>query len=148
MITSQLFLGISMLLHIIDSMPLFGILVLFMLFCLGLHAVPTAGAFPDITFEVFNAFIANTFGPKISLSTVLMLLFTLNANTNLLNLHACSKKKEFRYEQIRSLSTWMSALSGSVQKNTTKKQIKLLFKPDEMPEDLLGKEATELTSTN
>jgi hypothetical protein len=127
-------------------MSLFGILVLFMLFCPGVHAVTTEGAFPDIPFKVFSAFITNTFGPKVSLSTVLMLLFTLNANTDLLNLHARSKNKRFQYEQVRSSSTWMNALSGSIQKNTTKKKLKSLFKPDEMPEDLLGEEATELTS--
>ena len=40
----------------------------------------------------------------------------------------------------------MNALSGSIQKNTTMKQMKSLFKPDEMPQDVLGEEATELTS--
>jgi hypothetical protein len=135
-----------MLLHIIDSVSLFGILFLFMFFCPGVHAAANEGAFPDITFKVFSAFIADTFGPKVSLSTVLMLLFTLNANTDLLNLHAHSKKKQFQYEQVRSSSTWMNALSGSIQKNTTMKQMKSLFKQDEMPQNVLGEEATELTS--
>ena len=135
-----------MLLHIIDSVSLFGMLFLFMFFCPGVHAATNEGAFPDITFKVFSAFIADTFGPKVSLSTVLMLLFTLNANTDLLNLHAHSKKKQFEYEQVRSSSTWMNALSGSIQKNTTMKKMKSLFKQDEMPLNVLGEEATELTS--
>ena len=146
MISSQLFLGISMLLHIIGSMPLFGMMILFMLFCPGVHAATTEGAFPNITFEVFSAFILNTFGPKISLSTVLMLLFTLNENTDLLNLHAHSHSKQFKHEQVHSSSTWMNALSHGIQQNTSTKRMKSLFKQDEMPEDVLGEDATELTS--
>jgi hypothetical protein len=81
-----------MLLQIIGSMLLFGMLLLFMCFCPGVQA--TQGAFPNITFEVFSAFITDTFGPKISLSTVLMLLFTLNENTDLLNMHSRSRNKQ------------------------------------------------------
>ena len=128
-------------------MPLFGILMLFIFFCPGVHAAATQGAFPNITFEVFSAFIIDTFGPKISLSTVLMLLFTMNENTDLLNMHARSRNQQFDYEQIRSSSTWMNVLSHSIQQKITKKRMKSLFKTDEMPEDLFGDEATELTST-
>jgi hypothetical protein len=133
-----------MLLQIIGSMPLFGMLLLFMFFCPGVQA--TQGAFPNITFEVFSAFITDTFGPKISLSTVLMLLFTLNENTDLLNMHSRSRNKQFEYEQIHSSSTWMNILSHSIQKNTTKKRMKSLFKMNEIPDDVLGEQATELTS--
>lgn len=129
-------------------MSLFGILVFFMLFSPGVHAVTTEGAFPDIPFKVFSAFITKRFGPKVSLSTMLMLLFTLNANTDLLNLHARSKNKQFQYEQVHSSSTWMNALSGSIQKNTTKKKLKSLFKQDEMPEDLLEKKQQSLQALN
>jgi len=134
---SQPFLGLFMLLQIIGSMLLFGMLLLFMFFCPGVQA--TQGAFPNITFEVFSAFITDTFGPKISLSTVLMLLFTLNKNTDLLNMHSCSRNKQFDYEQIRSSSTWMNILSHSIQKNTTKKKMKSLFKINEIPDDVLEK---------
>jgi len=133
-----------MLLQIIGSMPLFGMLLLFMFFCPGVQA--TQGAFPNITFEVFSAFITDTFGPKISLSTVLMLLFTLNENTDLLNMHSRSRNKQFDYEQIRTSSTWMNILSHSIQKNTARKRMKTLFKMNEIPDDLLGEQATELTS--
>ena len=128
-------------------MPLFSICILFMFFCPGVYAVGTEGAFPNITFTVFNAFIADNFGPKISLSTVLMLLFTLNENTDLLNMHSRSRNKHFDYEQLRSSSTWMNVLSHTIQKNLPKKKMKSLFKTDEIPADLLGDVATELTST-
>ena len=104
-----------MLLHIIGSMPLFSILILFMSFCPGAHAATTEDPFPNITFEVFSAFIKSTFGPKISLSTVLMLLFTLNENTDLLNLHAHSQNPQFHKEQKHSSSTWLNVLSQSIQ---------------------------------
>ena len=130
----------------IGSMSLLGMLMLVIFCCPGVQAATTQGAFPNITFKVFSAFIADNFGPKISLSTVLMLLFTLNENTDLLNIHARSQHQQFDYEQMRSSSTWMNVLSHSIQQNITKKRMKSLFTADEMPEDLLGDEATELTS--
>jgi len=104
-----------MFLHIIDSMSLFGILILFMSFCPGVYVATTEDPFPNITFEVFSAFIKSTFGPKISLSTVLMLLFTLNENTDLLNLHAHSQNTQFHNEQKCSSSTWMNAVFNETQ---------------------------------
>jgi len=114
-----------MFLHIIGSMSLFGILILFMSFCPGVYAATTEDPFPNITFEVFSAFINSTFGPKISLSTVLMLLFTLNENADLLNLHARSQNPQFHNEQKRSSSTWMNVLSQNIQQNTNGKRRKL-----------------------
>ena len=127
-------------------MSLFGILILLMSFFPGVYAATTKDPFPNITFEVFSAFIESTFGPKISLSTVLMLLFTISENTDLLNLHARSQNPQFHTEQKRSSSTWMNALSQSIQQNTNEKKMRSLFTKNEMPEDLMGAEATELTS--
>ena len=104
-----------MLLQILGSMPLLWIAILFFCLCPGVYAVPIQGDFPNITFEAFSSFITDTFGPKISLSTVSMLLFTMNNNTDLLNLHARSKHRQFDYEQVRNSSTWMNALSQSIQ---------------------------------
>ena len=55
--------------------------------CPGANAVQNEQPFPDISFKVFNTFIEENFSSKISLATVLMLLFTVNENTDLLNLH-------------------------------------------------------------
>jgi hypothetical protein len=98
--TSKLF-GITQLMHMIASLPLFATLMVFLIFCPGVHAAGVESAFPNISFEIFSAFIQSTFGPKISLSTVLMLLFTLNENTDLLNLHARNQNHQFKYEQKR-----------------------------------------------
>jgi hypothetical protein len=111
-----------MFLHIIGSMSLLGILILFMSFFPGVYAAATEDPFPNITFEVFSAFIKSTFGPKISLSTI---LFTLNSNTNLLNLHACSQNPQFHNEQKRSSSTWMNTLSRSIQQKINEKKIEI-----------------------
>ncbi len=142
----QLFVGFSMFFHKLGSMSLFGIVILFLWFCPVVYAAATEDPFPNIAFDVFSAFIESTFGPKISLSTVLMLLFSLNENTDLLNLHARSQNPQFRNEQKRDSSTWMNVLSKGIQKKLTAKKMKSLFTKEGRPEDVMGAEATELTS--
>jgi hypothetical protein len=44
--------------------------------------------FPDIPFKSFSQFISQNFSSKISLSTVLVIMFSLTENPDLLNLHA------------------------------------------------------------
>ena len=44
--------------------------------------------FPDITFKVFNDFVNENFSSKVTLSTVLLVLFSLKDNPELLSLHA------------------------------------------------------------
>jgi len=83
----------------IASLPLFGTLIGILLFCPSVQAAGVESAFPNLSFEMFSAFIQSTFSPKKSLSTVLMLLFTLNENTNLLNLHAPNQNPQFKCEQ-------------------------------------------------
>ncbi len=60
-------------------------------FLLGLvpwvAAAPKQDPFPNMLFTEFAQSIQDSFGPKIKLSTVLMLLMTLVNNTDLLNLH-------------------------------------------------------------
>jgi hypothetical protein len=51
-------------------------------------ATPSSSPFPNIPFSVFSEFIEAQFSSKISLATVLVILFTLTENTDLLNLHA------------------------------------------------------------
>ncbi len=120
----QLFVGFSMFFHKLGSMSLFGIVILFLWFCPVVYAAATEDPFPNIAFDVFSAFIESTFGPKISLSTVLMLLFSLNKNTDLLNLHARSQNPQFHNEQKRDSSTWMNVLSKGIQKKLTAKKMK------------------------
>jgi len=51
-------------------------------------AVSSEMPFPDITFKDFSKLINSNFGPQVSLSTVLLVLFTMTENPALLNLHA------------------------------------------------------------
>ena len=88
-----------MLLQMVGSIPLFGILMLFIC-CPDVHAKVIQEIFPNMIFEVFSAFITDNFGPKISLSIVLMLLFTLNENTDLLNMQACSQHNSYAVQAL------------------------------------------------
>ena len=51
-------------------------------------AAPKTQPFPNLPFKVFSGFVEQTFGPDISLATVLLLLFTMTENPELLSLHA------------------------------------------------------------
>jgi hypothetical protein len=51
-------------------------------------AKPELDKFPDITFKVFSDFVQHQFGKDVSLATVLIILFSLTSNPDLLSLHA------------------------------------------------------------
>jgi hypothetical protein len=51
-------------------------------------AVPDEGQFPNIPFKVFSQFVQENFSSRITLSQVLLVLFTITDNHDLLNLHA------------------------------------------------------------
>jgi hypothetical protein len=54
-------------------------------------AVSSEMPFPDIAFKDFSKFVNSNFGPQVSLSTVLLVLFTMTENPDFLNLHARQK---------------------------------------------------------
>ncbi|KAH6904543.1 hypothetical protein BKA70DRAFT_1226791 [Coprinopsis sp. MPI-PUGE-AT-0042] len=64
----------------------FGLLLLATLWLPLVTAQPTS-PFPDITFRAFYKFIRQNYDSKISLSSVLLILFTILENPQLLNLH-------------------------------------------------------------
>jgi len=70
--------------------------------------------FPDISFKAFNKFVVNNFGPQISLATVLLVLFTMTENSDLLNLHARQKNPQCMGELKQSSSGWIRALAQSL----------------------------------
>lgn len=76
--------------------PFLGPLIVVIFLCPGANAVQNEQPFPNITFKVFNTFIEENFSSKISLATVLMLLFTVNENTDLLNLHQHQKNPQLK----------------------------------------------------
>ena len=66
------------------------LLISFFQFLPTVAAMPNLNktAFPDFTFKVFSEFVFSHFGSWVSLATVLVLLFTMTENPELLSLHA------------------------------------------------------------
>ncbi|KAF8239830.1 hypothetical protein L208DRAFT_1559891, partial [Tricholoma matsutake] len=87
---------------------------------LGLSFLPTAAAlsefsqFPELTFLSFSQFIQKNFPANISLSTVLLLLFTMTENPNLLSLHARQQYSLTKGENISAINSWIKSLSQAV----------------------------------
>ncbi|KAM6503968.1 hypothetical protein JOM56_000911 [Amanita muscaria] len=73
--------------------------------------------FPSITFSVFNKFIEDNFISTVSLSTVLMLLFTVTENTDLLN-HPTEKST--------AATGWIRGLGAAVQRRLDEGNASLL----------------------
>ena len=73
--------------------------------------------FPNITFKVFSQFISQHFSSKISLSAVLVLLFSLIENPELLNLHARQQYVQCEGEKCIMASGWIKGLARAVKEN-------------------------------
>ena len=69
-------------------LPLCTRLLVILTFMPFVSAAPQTQPFPQISFKDFSQFIEGVFGPKISLATVLLLLFSMTENPELLSLHA------------------------------------------------------------
>ena len=76
-------------------------------------AAPETQPFPNVSFKIFSTFIEETFGSKISLATVLLLLFSMTENPELLNLHACQQNPSDSENKILACG-WIRALSHTV----------------------------------
>ena len=76
---------------------------------------PEHSSFPEVGFRVFAGFIQENFDKKVSLATVLTVLFTVTNNPDLLNLHARQQHRVFMEEQSKQVSGWMKALSGALK---------------------------------
>ena len=111
--------------HACITLPLFMKLVIIITFMPFVSASPTTQPFPDISFKDFSAFVKQTFGSKISLATVLLLLFTMTENPESLNLHACQQHPG-EGENKTVTSGWIWALSCAVM-HQLKDDIQTLF---------------------
>ncbi|KAJ8701364.1 hypothetical protein PTI98_000160 [Pleurotus ostreatus] len=91
-------------------------MVLSVLFLLGLlpcaTAAPLEDPFPDIRFADFAKVIKLTFGENISLATVLMLLFSITTNTDILNLHGQQRAVSSNNQVVTS---WMAAFVCAIK---------------------------------
>ena len=70
-------------------------------------AAPQTQGFPDVPFYIFSNFIQDTFSSNVSLATVLLVLFSLTENTELLSLHARQQNPKFKGENKTVASGWM-----------------------------------------
>jgi hypothetical protein len=71
--------------------------------------------FPDVAFSVFNDFIAQQFSNDVSLKTVLIVLFTMTNNPDLLSLHAWQQHPKHIGEICQSNTKWIKALARALQ---------------------------------
>ena len=105
---------------------------------IALGCLPTVAAmsehdpFPDIPFKLFSQFILDNFHSSITLSTVLMLLFTMTENPDLLNLHARQQNPCYSGEHATKISGWIKALARGVEKKLGD-NVKSLFQDDKQP---------------
>jgi hypothetical protein len=77
-------------------------------------ALPSQAPFPDVTFAIFNEFIQENFSSEVSLTTVLMVLFTLTNNPTLLSLHARQQNPAVQGENRVQTSGWIKALARGI----------------------------------
>src|ERR1700734_1835487 len=76
-------------------------------------AAPNDDPFSGITFRAFSQFVEQNFSSRISLTTVLVVLFTMTNNSDLLNLHV-RQQHPLPNEQIRMISGWLKALARAL----------------------------------
>jgi len=93
-------------------------------------AIPNEAAFPDISFRAFNILVQDIFGSDISLATVLMVLFTLTNNPNLLSLHARQQNPAVKGERKIEITAWINALANALH-DKLEDQIYTLQRDDE-----------------
>lgn len=81
----------------------------------GVSAMPDQSSFPNISFKLFNEFVKENFSSKVSLSTVLIVLFTITNNSELLNLHARQQTPLLEGEYKIEASGWIRALARALK---------------------------------
>jgi hypothetical protein len=107
---------------------------------LGLAMLPMIQAssvgspFPSIPFKTFSQFITQNFSSKITLSAVLMVLFSLSENPDLLNLHARQQYVKCQGEHRTQASGWIKGLAWAIKKQA-KQPLKMKNVNKEMSEE-------------
>ena len=75
---------------LILALSIFTSPILVLLLCMtGVAENPDQQPFLNISFKMLNDFVLQHFSSQVSLATVLMILFSLTENKDLLNLHSC-----------------------------------------------------------
>ena len=76
-------------------------------------AAPSDDPFSGITFRAFSEFVEQNFSSRISLTTVLVVLFTMTNNSDVLNLHA-RQQHPLGDERLQMSSGWLKALARAL----------------------------------
>jgi hypothetical protein len=76
-------------------------------------AAPSDDPFSGITFKAFSEFVKQNFSSRISLTTVLVVLFTMTNNSDVLNLHA-RQQHPVGDERLQMSSGWLKALARAL----------------------------------
>ena len=126
------------LISVIDNLGNYAMIIWMLLFLTLLPGVSALSEqdFPDITFKVFNEFVKDNFSSKVTLSTVLLVLFSLTDNPELLSLHAKQQNPTGKGENAVRVSAWMKALVRALIKRLGEKSNALLQKTENTTEDL------------
>ena len=112
------------------------LMLLVPLLCIStVTAMPTQDPFPNVTFKVFSEFVTQNFSSQVSLATVLLVLFSLTENPDLLNLHSRQKRSFVQGEKKQTTSGWMKSLARSIEEHLGSK-VKTLMKHKELPQIL------------
>ncbi|KIL53844.1 hypothetical protein M378DRAFT_93480 [Amanita muscaria Koide BX008] len=86
--------------------------------------------FPNIPFSVFSKFVEDNFASTVSLSTVLMLLFTITENTDLFSLHFFQRSGEHGSKKSPPATGWIRNLGTAVKRRLDENQAELLSEDD------------------
>lgn len=108
-----------------------GLALLVILFASPVAAAPPLQSFPDLSFYDFAEFIQLHFPSDISLSTVLVLLFSLTENPEFLNLHGRQQHSKVGNEHCTPLSGWIKMFSRILLADRLRQTRDELFKPED-----------------
>jgi hypothetical protein len=115
-------------------------MILLMGFLPVVSAAPDHNPFSDTTFRAFSQFIEENFSSRISLATVLTVLFTTTSNPDLLNLHA-RQQNPLGEERVLIISGWIRALGRALEEKLGNNADRLFQKSEHKP-NLTNNEVT------
>jgi len=107
-------------------------------------AAPDHNPFSDITFQAFSQFVEQNFSSKVSLATVLVVLFTTTSNPDLFNLHA-RQQNPLQGERGQTITGWMKALARALEEKLGD-DVDRLFKQSEHKGNMQSNQANSAIS--
>ncbi len=114
--------------HIAINAPLVSKIWIVFWFITGASATAVQhDPFPDITFATLADFVTTNFSSDISLSSVLIVMFSLLENPDLLNLHARQQIAKVDGENAQKISGWMKCLVRALNNRLRSESSNLLL---------------------